>query len=291
MAQRVDIGPGKGRTVLIVVAHADDAALFVGGTVALWDEAGWRIVVVRATDDRWDSVDLDELETAEAASRELDAAGAVLGVDEVVDLGYHTDTMGDASEVLLREQIIRLIRLHRPHTLVTFDPYGMFGEDNQDHLKVAAATDEAFWTAQFDKHHPEHLEAGLRPHGVAERWYFARRVVEVTDVIDISTVLDRKVEAVLAHRTAMTNYVRQLILQAHTAGLRVPLLERALDGELRAVIEPLVRDGAGRVGVRHGVVAAEEFRVVRLGGLGLWFEQHGLPLEPDEGVDENGAGD
>jgi len=279
VAKCFEIEPGHDRTVLVVVAHADDVALFIGGTVARWSDAGWRVVVVRATDDRWDSVDLTEDLTIESAKRELAAAAAVLGVAEVIDLDYPTDTLGDASEIELREHIIRLIRTCRPHTLVTFDPYGMFGEDNQDHLKVAVATDEAFWTAQFDKHHPEHLEAGLEPHGAAERWYFARRVVEVTDVIDISTVMGRKVDAVLCHHTAMINYMHQLLLQGRTAGWNVPLLEAARAGDLRPVLEPLVIEGAHRVGERHGLTMAEQFRVVRLGGLADWFAEHGAPSE------------
>ncbi|MDH3294733.1 MAG: PIG-L family deacetylase [Acidimicrobiia bacterium] len=278
VAERVDIEPGEDRTVLVVVAHADDVALFLGGTVIRWTDAGWRVVVVRVTDDRWDSVDLSAELTVEAARRELVAAASVLGIDELIDLDYPTDTLGDASEVELREHVIRLIRTLRPHTLVTFDPYGMFGEDNQDHLKVAAAVDEAFWTAQFDKHHPEHLAAGLEPHGVVERWYFARRVMEVTDVVDVSAVIERKVEAVLCHHTAMVNYMHQLILQARTAGLRVPVLENARAGALRPVLEPFVAEGARRVGRRHGLDMAEEFRVVRLGGLAEWFADHGVPL-------------
>jgi LmbE family N-acetylglucosaminyl deacetylase len=54
------IGPGGGRALLLVVAHADDPALFLGGTLALWSRAGWRVIVVRVTDDRRDSVGLDE---------------------------------------------------------------------------------------------------------------------------------------------------------------------------------------------------------------------------------------
>ena len=54
---------------------------------------------------------------------------------------------------------------------------GLVREDNQDHVKVAAAVDESFWTAQFDKHDPEHLATGPAPHGVFERWQFGRRVM------------------------------------------------------------------------------------------------------------------
>jgi LmbE family N-acetylglucosaminyl deacetylase len=36
--------PGEGRTILLVIAHADDPALSLGGTLLRWADAGWRIV-------------------------------------------------------------------------------------------------------------------------------------------------------------------------------------------------------------------------------------------------------
>ena len=264
----VEIQPGQGRCVLVVTAHADDAALFLGGTIARWAEADWRVVVVRVTDDRWDSVDLDEASTISANTREFREAMTTLGVVETVDLGYPTDTLGDASEVELREHIIRLIRTHKPYALVTFDPYAMFGEDNQDHVKVAIAVDESFWTAQFDKHHPEHLAAGLTPHGVFERWYFGRRVMEVTDVIDVSSTLDRKVAAAQCHRTPMKNFANQLRLQARTGGWEVSILNESIAADDNSsLVDMFVRGATSQTGERHELDAAEEFRVVRFGGL------------------------
>jgi len=262
--------------MLVVVAHADDVALFIGGTVAAWSDAGWRVVVVRVTDDRWDSLGLPEADTVTANAVEFTQAAEILGVAEIVELGYPTDVLGDVSEVELRERIIRQVRLHRPYALVTFDPYSMFGEDNQDHVKVAVATDEAFWTSQFDKHHPEHLTEGLAVHGTFERWYFGRRVLDVTDVVDITHTLDRKVEAACAHRTMMTNYAHQLCLQAATGGWELPLAaEVVATGDVRPLVEPLVRAGAARTGEAHGVRAAEEFRVVVYGGLEPLLERFG----------------
>jgi LmbE family N-acetylglucosaminyl deacetylase len=262
------IEPGEGRTILVVVAHADDPALFLGGTLLRWADAGWRLVCVRVTDDRWDSAGLTEAQTIAANADEFGAAAAVLGIAQIVELGWATDVLGDASEVALREQVIRQIRTHRPYGLVTFDPYAMWGEDNQDHIKVAAATDEAFWTSQFPLHHPEHLRAGLEPHGAFERWYFGRTVSKVTDVIDIGPVLERKIAAALCHQTMLRNYANQLRLQAATGGWSIDMLDEiAGGGDLRPLTEMLIRSGAREVGQRHGVEAAEEFRIVRFGGL------------------------
>lgn len=225
-------------------------------------------MAVRVTDDRWDSVALSETATIENNRAELQRAAEILGIAEVVDLGYPTDTLGDASEVTLRERIIRQVRIHKPYALVTFDPYAMYGEDNQDHLLVAAAVDESFWTSQFDLHHPEHIAEGLMPHGCFERWYFGRRVMDVTDVVDIADVFDRKVEAALCHSTMLTNMVNQLRLQARTGGWELPTVEAALScGDLRPVIETMLRRRAEACGQGRGVTMAEEFRVVPFGGL------------------------
>lgn len=279
MATVVDFEPGRGRAVLLVVAHADDPTLFLGGTLARWSDAGWRVVVVRVTDDRWDSVGLDEATTIARNRSGFEAAMRVLGVDETVEFDHPTDTLGDASEVEIRERVIEQVRRHRPYAIVTFDQFAMFGEDNEDHWTVAAATDEAFWTAQFDLHHPEHLAAGLTPHGAFERWWFGRDVQKVTDVVDITTTIDRKIEAALCHEPALRNWIHQLRLQARTGGWRIPMLDEAQSGDLRAVIDPLLRRQAEIVGARHGLGAAEEFRVSRFGGLGELLELFGERIE------------
>ena len=268
------IRPGEGRTVLVFAPHADDGSIFAGGTLALLADAGWRVVVVRVTNDALDSVGVPRDETIRLNTSQMHEAMAHLGVTEFVELGYETDVLGDVSEVELRERVIRLYREYRPYAVFSFDPFGMFHENNQDHFKVAYAVDEAFWTAMFDKHHPEHLDDGLEPHAVFERWYFARRLVEVTTAVDISSVLERKVAAVAGHELCMRNMVHQILLQARTGGLELPAVERALTGPLEPLIDHLVRSGSAATGERHGLGFAEEFRVVRFGGLQAALEAY-----------------
>lgn len=282
MRSPTSIEPGDGRTVLLLVAHADDAALFLGGTIIRWANAGWRVVCARVTDDRWDSVGLNEAETIARNAKEFRQSARVLGIEQIVELNYRTDVLGDESEVALRAHFIGLIRRFKPYALVTFDPYAMYGEDNQDHLKVAAAADEAFWTSQFDLHHPEHFTQGLVPHGAFERWYFGREVTRVTDVIDIGgEVLERKLEAALSHETMLRNFANQLRLQATSGGWEVPMLDRiSAGGPLRPFVELIVRGGALAIGHKHGVAAAEEFRVVRFGGMQQFLNEHGRKRRP-----------
>jgi LmbE family N-acetylglucosaminyl deacetylase len=251
---------GEGRKLLLVVAHADDAAFFVGGTCILWANAGWRIVCLRVTDDRWDSVGIDEAETIRRNAAEFREAAAMLGIAEVDDLNWQTDVLGDASRVKLRERIIHAIRRHKPFGLVTFDPNAMFFEDNLDHKVLAEAVDEAFWTAKFDKHHPEHFSEGLAPHACAERWYFGRSVVSVTHVFDTSSVLEQQLSAILSHRTMLANMSRQMKLEAATLGQPNLLVGRACEGEHRPLFETLLVAAASARGASFGLRAAETLR-------------------------------
>jgi len=258
-----DIAPGNGRTLLILVAHADDLAMFTGGVVALWAGAGWRIVCLRVTDDRWDSVGLDEAETIRRNAAEFRDAARILDVAEVHDLNWQTDVLGDASRVALRERMIHAIRRFRPYGLVTFDPDSMFYEDNLDHRVLARAVDEAFWTAQFDKHHPEHFAEGLAPHGTYERWYFGRTLLSITHVFDTTSVLEKQLEAILCHKTPLANMARQMSLQAQTAGIDSALIERAESGEHRPLFESLLRRDAAAKGAPFNLAAAETLRLNR----------------------------
>lgn len=257
-----DVPAGAGRCLLLVVAHADDPAIFVGGVLALLARAGWRIHALRVTDDRWDSVGLDEDETIRLNAAEFREAAAVLGIASVEDLMWPTDVLGNADRVALRETIIRAIRRERPYGLMTFDPNALFHEDNLDHKVLAEAVDEAFWTAMFDKHHPEHTAEGLEPHGCVERWYFGRVVPAVTHVFDTTTAIDTQMDAVGRHRTPLANMARQYALQARTAGLDATRVA-AVTEDLAGWVTARLRAAAARKGAPFGLAAAEYLRCHR----------------------------
>ena len=252
---------GADRTMLLVVAHADDPAFFAGGVLPLWAAAGRRVVCLRVTDDRWDSVGLDEAETIRRNTAEFEAAARVLGIAETHDLLWQTDVLGDVSRVKLRERIIHAIRRLRPYGVVTFDPDSMFFEDNLDHRVLGQAVDEACWCAQFDKHHPEHFGEGLSLHGVVQRWFFGRSVVSVTHVFDVSPFVDTQLRAILTHRTMLENIARQYALQAATAGIASDLIARAESGDHRPLFEMLLKRSLAAHGKPFRLAAALPVRL------------------------------
>lgn len=258
-----DLEPGLGRTLLLVVAHADDPAIFAGSVVAMWVRAGWRVHCLRVTDDRWDSIGLDETETIRRNAAEFRQSAKILGIAQVHDLGWQTDVLGDVSRVALRERIIHAIRTHKPYGIVTFDPDSMFREDNLDHRVLAQAVDEACWCSQFDKHHPEHFAEGLEPHGVFERWYFGRTIASVTHVFDTSEMLGVQAQAIMCHQTMMANIAQQMALQAKTAGVTSEAILRATQGDYGALIDSILISVAVAKGRPFNLASAEYLRSSR----------------------------
>ncbi len=266
------------RTAMVISPHADDAAIFCGGAMARFAAEGWRVIVVRVTDDRFDSVGLSVEETVKRNSEELRKAAAVLGVSEVVDLGFETDRLADTPESAIRERIVFLFRKYKPHTVFSFDPTDIH-EDNQDHVRVAQAVAEAFWVSCFDKHHPVHFAEGLEPFTPAERWFFARGSPGADYVLDITGYLPQKIGAVLAHETMMRNVLNQYRLQLRTAGRRVGLVDAGVaGGNLQPLVEMFVGGTAHAVAQAAGFPEghfAEAYRRVRFGDLDELFTQAG----------------
>ncbi|MBI5667648.1 MAG: PIG-L family deacetylase [Chloroflexi bacterium] len=266
------------KTVLVICPHADDAAAFCGGQVIHFANEGWRVVMVRVTNDQTDSIGLSPAETIRVNTEQMYQAARILGVSEIAELGYVTDCLGDVSRVELRERFIRLFRQHRPYAVLSFDPYAQY-EPNLDHVVVSQAVEEAYWTATFDKHHPEHLAQGWQPHSVCERWYFARQLPAITCAVDISGVIEQRIDALAAHVEMMRNTLNQLKLQLATWGRRVPLLDAAVEsGDLRDMLSVWVKSRARHWGQQYGLDYAEVYRVERFGGLEAFCQRESVPL-------------
>ncbi|MGQ9573462.1 MAG: PIG-L deacetylase family protein [Dehalococcoidia bacterium] len=269
-------------TAMVISPHADDAAAFCGGTLAKFADQGWHVVLVRVTDDCKDSVGLTLEETRRRNTEELHRAAEILGIAEIVELGYETDCLADVSEVALRERFVYLFRKYRPYAVFTFDPFGMY-EGNMDHVRVAQAVEEAFWVSCFDLHHPEHFAEGLEPFSVCERWYFGRHLPEANHAEDVSEYMERKVEAVCVHRQMMRNTINQYRLQLRTWGRRMPWLDASMDGDMRPLLALFFQEQANGVAKAFGLPEgrmAEAFRLVRFGDLEELFQGLSEPL-PD----------
>jgi LmbE family N-acetylglucosaminyl deacetylase len=274
-------------TAMVISPHADDAAAFCGATLAKFVDQGWKVILVRVTDDRKDSVGLSIEATIQKNAEELRESARILGIQEIIELGFETDMLADIPLGKLRERIVYLFRKYRPYAVFSFDPDGLY-ENNQDHVRVAQAVDEAYWVACFDKHYPEHFTEGLEPFSVCERWYFARQLPGVTHVEEVSGTIERKIMALCAHREMMRNTINQSRLQLATWGKQVPWLAQSMEGDLRPLLGMFIQEQARAAAVQAGLdgetCLAESFRMVRFGDMEPLFQ---MMAEPLAGVEQN----
>ena len=154
-------------TRMVVVAHADDAEFGCSGTVAKLCAEGWDMVYVLCTDGSKGTSDreFDPAELARVRQQEQVNAGEVLGLKDVVFLGYEDSMLQPTLE--LRRDIAREIRRHKPDVVICQYPMrtldGYWGVGHPDHMAAGEATLAAiFPTARDHLTFPELLEDGLR---------------------------------------------------------------------------------------------------------------------------------
>lgn len=200
------IDPAVPPSVLVVMAHPDDAEFSAGGTIARWTSAGARVTYCICTngDKGTADPDADPRDVAATREREQRAAAAVLGVDDLVFLGHPDGTLQPSLE--LRRDVVRVIRQTRPAAIICPDPLRRFGPgfiNHPDHRAAGeVALDAVYPSARDPLVFPELAAAGLAPHKVLE--VFLSGPGDPNCAVDISTTLDRKIAALSEHRSQVT---------------------------------------------------------------------------------------
>jgi len=199
--------PESPMRILVVAAHPDDIEFGLAGSAALWAAEGAQITFCIVTDGSAGSnkpgEDLAELVRTRQA--ESIAAAEVLGVHDVRFLGYADGTLQPTLE--LRRDVTRLIRELRPYRVIINDPTlvlaGNYYINHPDHRAAAeAALYAVFPSAETRPIFPELLAEGYEPHTVSELY------IEFTEhpdlVVDISSTIDKKIQALLCHKSQVT---------------------------------------------------------------------------------------
>ncbi len=259
--------PHKGKVLLAVQAHSDDIPLSAAGTVAKLVKEGYTGYLVRATND--DMGDAPGLGTSGTIGqnvlgneRDNDEVARILGLQRVFNLNYGNHRMGDVSQNELQCRLIFLIRLLKADTVVCWDPWA-HDEENPDHYATARGVEAACWMAGRDHDYPEQFAAGLRPHAVTEKYYFARRP-EITRVVDISGFVDQKVEANRANQAKgpAGRHGSRLRAELAAKNQRLPLLGDDDATADRNYIKEFVLARNRDLGRRYGVEYAEAFHYI-----------------------------
>jgi LmbE family N-acetylglucosaminyl deacetylase len=265
--------PHRGKVLAAIQPHSDDIPLFAGGTVAKLIDEGYTGYLIRMTNDEKAGRGATTGEVIVNNERDNDAVARVLGLKKVFNLNYRNHRMDNESRQEMRGRLIHLFRLLKVDTVVCYDPWGHY-EENPDHYVTAQVVESAAWMAGSSKDYVEQLEAGLQPHGVREKYYFARGPQLINRVVDISATIDRKVESNRVNVTQGPAGENGARLRARLAAQkqRLPILGDNDETANRQYIKQFVLDldsdrlravpSDREVGRRHGLEWAEAFHYI-----------------------------
>jgi LmbE family N-acetylglucosaminyl deacetylase len=282
--------PHAGKVLGAIQPHTDDVPIFAGGTVAKLVSEGYTGYLIRTTNDEMAGSGTTGQRVLDN-ERDTEAVAKALGLQKVFNLEYRNHQMDGISRLEFRERLIYLIRLLKIDTVVCYDPWGSY-EENPDHYVTAQAVEAACWMAGMDLDYPEQLAAGLQPHAVLEKYYFARGPQLVNRVVDISPWIEQKVEANLANKTQgpCGENGKRLRQKLASQKLRLPILGNDDDAANRAYIKNVVLDFDSQyqrgvpsdkeIGHGYGLEWAEAFHYIgpRQSQLESYISTHAVPF-------------
>jgi len=193
---------GSIKRALVVVAHPDDVDFGAAGTVATLTRHGVDVAycLVTSGDAGGDDSTHSKEERSEIREAEQRAAAAEVGVSNLTFLRWPDGQVEPT--LLLRREIARVIRLHRPDLVITQSPernWERIFASHPDHLAAGEATMRAVYPDARNPHaFPELLHEGCEPHTVPLVWMTG---AAPTMVVDISKRFSNKMAALSKHES------------------------------------------------------------------------------------------
>ena len=253
--------PHRGKVLALVTPHLDDGPIFAGGTLAKLLSEGYTGYFIRTSNDEKDSYHLSLGETVLANERDTAQLVKTIGFKKAYDLSYRNHRIDDVSRTELRGRLIFLFRLLKVDTVLSYDPWGHY-EENPDHYVTAQAVEAACWMSGGLLDFPEQFDAGLKPHSVSEKYYFARGPQQVNRVVDIGDFLPQKIAAIASCETMIVHMVKDLRDSLADRGLRVSALSGNLDAATKEFIQAAFVTRDHTTAGKYGLQYAEEFHYI-----------------------------
>lgn len=265
--------PHAGKVLAAIQPHSDDLPLFAAGTVAKLVSEGYTGCLIRMSNDEKAGRGETTGEIVLNNERDNDAVAGALGLSKVFNLNYRNHRMDNESRQEMRGRVIHIFRLMKVDTIICYDPWGHY-EENPDHYVTGQVVESACWMAGSSRDYVEQLDAGLKPHGVSERYYFARGPQLINRIVDISGSIDRKVECNRVNVTQGPAGENGSRLRARLASekRRLPILGNDDDTANRQYIKHVVLDldslaqrgvpSDRELGRRYGLDWAEGFHYI-----------------------------
>jgi LmbE family N-acetylglucosaminyl deacetylase len=257
--------PGKphaGKVVAAIQPHADDLPIFAGGLVLKMIQEGYTGYLIRTTND--DHTGPGSVgEGVLANERDNLAVAKAFGLQKTYDLNYRNHMLDGVSPLELRLRLIFLFRLLKVDAVICYDPWAHY-EENPDHYATASAVEAACWMSGGAKDYPEHFDAGLAPHSVTQKYYFARGPQYVNRVVDTSALIEQKISLNILNVAQGPAGQQGALLRRRLTqqGLRLPLLGSDDDTANREYVRQFVLERDAEIGKKFGLAYGEAYHYI-----------------------------
>ncbi|NOU72045.1 bacillithiol biosynthesis deacetylase BshB1 [Paenibacillus sp. LMG 31458] len=172
--------------ILIFGAHADDAEIGMGATIAKHTKRGLKVGLCDLT-----YAEMSSNGTVETRIEEAELAASILGVKVRTNLGL-PDRGLFATQANI-ERITQEIRKFKPR--IVFAPY--WQDRHPDHVACSGLVQEAVFNAKLRKYLPD-----SEPVNVEQMYfYFINDVYEADLMVDVTDCYDEKITALSAYRS------------------------------------------------------------------------------------------
>ncbi len=186
---------------LVIGAHPDDNEVGCGGTTAKLTDQGWDVTYITCTNGNKGSHDphVSGYQLSETREHEQKEAAAILGVQRVIFLRYNDGELEPTPA--LRAEMALYIRHFKPHLLYTHDPWRPYML-HPDHRAVGFAVIDGVVSARDHLYLPGLGQIGLTVWRPRHLYLWSADRPDYTE--DISNTLERKIAALEAHRSQIT---------------------------------------------------------------------------------------
>ena len=172
--------------ILVFAAHADDAEIGMGGTIAKHAQAGLKVGIVDLT-----RAEMSSNGDVDTRLREAAAASEALGLAARDNLGLPDRRLAVVPEMI--DRMVAAIRTYRPR--LVFAPYGI--DRHPDHVACSRMAEEAVFSAKLRRYMPE-LPAWNTDQLI---FYFINDAHAPQLLVDITDTQEIKMNALRAYRS------------------------------------------------------------------------------------------
>src|SRR3989344_7127556 len=200
------------KSVVCIFAHPDDEAFGPGGTIAKLANTRDVYIICATKGGAGKHKGKDgKKNLGEIRANELRESAKVLGVKKVFFLGFHDGTLSNNLYHDIARKVESILKRLKPDTILTYEPRGISG--HLDHIAMSLVSSYLFERLAFIKKLMQFCVLDTPERRKMKNFiYFppGYKKSEVNFVSDVQAVWNKKIEAIMKHKSQIKDVERIL---------------------------------------------------------------------------------